>query len=219
MKNNRNTTRQAINFAWTTFKTHYRLLIAILLVVVGAWIALEVLVIAGQSLGVMWWLAAHLGFLVIVAGIAVGFLHTCLALYDGEAPTLRGALGYLAAGPEFLVGQILYGSLTIIGLVVFIVPGLYWGARYAFLGFCQVEGGKNMLLSFRESARLSTGKRIELLTILGSLLILNVVGACMLGIGLLITIPLSTLFMTAIYRQGSESNLFPQDSVKHTVKR
>lgn len=108
MKDNSIITHQAINFAWITFQKHYRLLIVILLTVFGAWVALELLVIAGQRFGILWWTAAHLAFFFIFVGIEVGFLQTCFALYDGKEPTFPDTFGYLSFGLKFLVGQILY---------------------------------------------------------------------------------------------------------------
>jgi uncharacterized membrane protein len=45
------------------------------------------------------------------------------------------------------------------------------------------------------------GSKTYLLWILVFLLVLNVLGASLLGIGLFITVPLSVLMMTTIYRQ------------------
>ena len=204
MKDNSIITHQAVNFAWTAFKKHYRLLAAILLTLFGTWVALEILVIAGQRFGILWWTVAHLGFFFIFAGIEVGFLQACFALYDGKEPTFAYTFGYLALGLKFLAGQILYLLITILGLVFLILPGVYFGVRYAFISFCQVAGEKSLSQSFQQSARLSMGNYVSLLAIIGSLLVFNVIGACFLGIGLFITIPLSTLTMTAIYKQLSE---------------
>jgi len=90
MKQNSIIIRQAIEFAWTTFKKHYGLLTAILLTIFGAWVALEIIVIAGQRFGILWWTVAHLVFFIIFAGIEVGFTQACIALYDGKEPTFAG---------------------------------------------------------------------------------------------------------------------------------
>jgi uncharacterized membrane protein len=57
--------------------------------------------------------------------------------------------------------------------------------------------------SFQQSADLSAGVKIYLFSILLLLLALNALGASLLGLGLLITVPLSVLIMTTIYRQLS----------------
>ena len=182
---------QAVNFAWAVFKKNYGLLMVVLLTMLGSWVALEIVVIAGQRFGILWWGAAHLAFLIFFAGIEAGFIQTCIALYDGEQPRFADTFGHLTLGPKFLAGQTLYLLITLVGLIFFIIPGVYWGIRYAFFGFCLVASGKSLRRSFQQSAVLSTGNMTYLLAIIGSLLVFNVLGACLLGIGLFITVPLS----------------------------
>src|SRR5690348_2514010 len=118
---------QAINFAWHTFKKRYRLFIAILLTFFGAWVILEVIVIAGQQLGIGLWITAHVAFLLFFAGLEAGFLQLCNALYDGGEPTFADTFRHLDLGPKFLAGQLIYGLIVLVGLVLLIIPGLYWG--------------------------------------------------------------------------------------------
>jgi hypothetical protein len=191
---------KALCFAWSTFKRRYRFFSAVLLTIFVAWIGLEVVVIAGQRLGILLWTVAHLAFLVFFASLEVGFLQSCLRLCDGEDPKIRNAFAHWSFGLKFLAGQILFLLLVAIGLLLLVLPGVYLGVRYALFGFCMAEG-EDLIGSFRQSAVLSSGAWIELFGILGGLLLLNILGASLLGLGLFITLPLSALVVTAIYRQ------------------
>ena len=82
----------------------------------------------------------HLAFLIFVAGIEVGFLQICLALYDGGEPTFADTFTPLALGPKCLAGQMLYLLMVVIGLLLLVVPGVYLSVRYALFGFCMVAG-------------------------------------------------------------------------------
>jgi hypothetical protein len=195
--------RQAVNFAWPTFKQHYGLFTAILLTIVGAWVALEIVVIAGQRFGIVWWVVAHVAFFILFAGIEVGFLRICLALYDGGKPTFADTFRHLALGPKFLASQVLYLLMVVVGLALLVVPGVYLGVRYALVGVCMAAGEANLIRSFQRSAVLSRGTTTYLLAILVTLVVLNVLGASLLGLGLFITVPLSVLTMVAVYRQLS----------------
>jgi len=55
--------------------------------------------------------------------------------------------------------------------------------------------------SFRQSAALSSGATGQLSLLIVALLLLNVLGAAVLGLGLFATIPLSVLVMASVYRQ------------------
>ena len=194
---------QAINFAWPIFKKRYGLFTAILLTMLGAWVALEVVVIAGQRMGILLWAVAHLVFFVFFAGIEVGFLQICLALYDGGEPTFADAFTHLALGPKFLASQMIYLLMVVVGIALLVVPGVYAGGRYALFGFCMVTSEADLIRSFQQSAILSESVKARLLAIYFSLLIINVLGASLLGLGLFVTFPLSVLMMTAVYRQLS----------------
>lgn len=195
--------RQAFNFAWPIFKKRFALFTAVLLTIFGAWVALEIVVIAGQRFGILLWIVMHLAFLIFVAGLEVGLLQVCLALYDGEEPTFADSFAHLALGPKFLAGQTLYLLAALIGLLLLVVPGVYLGVRYALFGFCMAAGETNLVRSFQQSAILSTGEQGYLLRVLFVLFVLNVVGASLLGLGLFITVPVSLLMMTAVYRKLS----------------
>jgi hypothetical protein len=195
--------RQTFNFVWPIFKKRFGLFTAVLLTIFGAWVTLEIVVIAGQRFGILLWAVAHLAFLILVAGVEVGFLQICLALSDGGEPKFFDTFTHLTLGPKFLAGQVLYLLMVVIGLLLLVIPGVYLGVRYALFGFCLATGETNLARSFRHSAILSTGAKSYLLRIFVVLFVLNVFGASLLGLGLFITIPLSVLIMTAVYRQLS----------------
>ena len=77
MKSSSVSIRKALNFAWATFQKRYALFAAIVLALFGSWIALEIVVIAGQrlGLGIGPWIVAHLLFFILFAGLEVGFLQ------------------------------------------------------------------------------------------------------------------------------------------------
>jgi uncharacterized membrane protein len=213
MKDDAISIRQAFKIASPILKKRFGLFTAVLLTIFGAWVALEIVVIAGQRFGILLWAAAHVAFLIFAAGVEVGFLQICLALCDGGKPTYADAFTQLILGPKFLAGQMLYLLMIVIGLLLLVVPGIYLAVRYALFGFCLATGETNLMRSFQRSAILSTGSKTYLLWILVFFLVLNVLGASLLGIGLFITIPLSVLMMTTIYRQLSTCSRVESSSI------
>ncbi len=195
--------RPALTFAWSTWQKHFGLFAALLLTGVGAWIVLEVVVIAGQSLGIVWWAAAHLLFLLFFAGLTAACLRIGLALYDGGQPRYRDAFRHYHRAPAFLAGQFIYLGLLGFGLLLLVVPGLFVGTRFVLSGFSLAAGETGLLQSFPHSARLTAGSGGRLLAVLGALLGLNVLGTSLLGLGLFVTLPLSVLILAALYRQLS----------------
>jgi hypothetical protein len=74
--------RLAHAFAWPAFKASFGLFAAILLTMFASWLALEIVVVAGQRFGILLWAAAHLVFLAFFSGLQVGLLQISLALHE-----------------------------------------------------------------------------------------------------------------------------------------
>src|SRR5713101_2450935 len=90
MKDDTISIRQAFKIASPILKKRFGLFTAVLLTIFAAWVALEIVVIAGQRFGILFWAAAHVAFLIFAAGVEVGFLQICLVLCDGgEADICR----------------------------------------------------------------------------------------------------------------------------------
>ncbi len=192
---------RAFRFAWPAFKKSYLLFSSVLVTIFAAWVALEVVVITCQRFGILLWIAAHLAFLIFFAGMEVGLLRICLALAERKEPVFADAFQHLALGPAFLAGQIFYLFLVGVGLALLIAPGIFLAVRYAMFGFCIAAGETSLTRSFQQSAILTTGIMRSLFGVLMALLFLNVLGACLLGLGLFVTVPLSALMATEVFRQ------------------
>jgi hypothetical protein len=203
MKSRSISVHRALAFAWPTFKKHWWLFLAMLLSVLAAWIVLEVVVITGQRFGLLLWIAAHLAFLIFFACVQIGFLRTCLALRDHRAVAFADAFAPFSLGIRFLAALALYVVVVVVGLALLVAPGIYLGARYAFFGYSFANGEPGIGNAFRSAARLAAGTIPELAAILAAVLLFNLLGAAVLGVGLLVTIPVSGLFLTDIYRQLS----------------
>ncbi len=193
--------RTAWRFAWGALARHFGLFAAILLTFVAAWGVLEIVVIRGQQFGIGLWAVAHLAFLIFFAGLEAGLARVCLNLCDGGAPTFAGAWAHLALGPKFLAGQVAYLLLVGLGLALLVVPGLYLGARLALFSFRLADGEADLLASFRHGVAISRGVVGQLAALSLALLVLNVLGAGLMGLGLFVTVPLSVLLLASVYRQ------------------
>src|SRR6266496_120943 len=193
--------RKAFDFAWITLKNHFGLFTAILLTFFATWVILEFIVVAGQRFGLFLWVMAHLGFFVIFAGMEIGLIRICLAFHDEKQIHYLDLFRELHSGMPFFFVQLVYFATVLIGFVLLIVPGAYLSGKYAFYAFHFAEGDSNLKDSFQQSAITSQGSLWFLFGFSVLLFILNILGASLLGAGLLITVPLSILMKTSIYRQ------------------
>jgi hypothetical protein len=194
---------EAIDFAWPAYRRRWRLFTGVLLAMLGTWVVLEVVVFTTQGLGILGWAFEHIAFLLCFAGMEVGLLRISLALQDGRNPKLADAFNHFSLAPCFLTGQLLYLAMVLAGLVLLVVPGILLAARFALFGF-QIAGGESTVLrSFKQSGNLTRGATSRLVAILVTLLVFNLLGAALLGVGLFVTVPISVLMMASIYHQLS----------------
>jgi len=192
--------RKALAQAWDIYRASMWFYTKIVLTFFIVWIILELVVYLAQDLGQLFNLAVHLLFLVIFAGLQVGFIRICLDANAGYQPHYSHLFEHLKQGPNFLLAQLAYVVLVLIGLVILLIPGLYYGTRYAFNGFIITEKDFGILESFQASANLTRDMLGKLFGYFFLLILLNLFGSIWLGLGLLVTIPVSVLTMASFYR-------------------
>ena len=142
----------------------------------------------------------------LVAGIwrvavAMAVILSCLAIHDREAaaPSEFRRIGsrYIA----YFFGTLLYSLLVGIGLIFFIVPGLYIGVACQFTPYLIIDRKLGPIEALKESARLTKGSRWGLLFLGLSMVALNILGSLLFGLGLLVTIPISFCAHVWAYRR------------------
>ena len=89
--------------------------------------------------------------------------------------------------------------LLLLGLLLFIVPGLYVMLRLAFVPQVYIEQG-GLWRSVKGAWRLTEGHFYPLLLVLVIQLALSLLGSIALGIGMIITLPLGMIYHTLFYR-------------------
>jgi hypothetical protein len=186
--------------AWAAFKADWRVFVMSQLILVGMWVSLELAVVALHSWGLIPWLALHIAFLLVFSGVLVGIQAMAMQVVDGTAPALSVLPQMLNRGPSFLFAACLYTVGSICGLLLLVAPGIYFAVRYSFFGY--VIGSKRVsaLKALREAGDMTQGRWWRVCGFLLSLLALNLVGAAMLGLGLLVSFPLSLLAATSFSR-------------------
>ncbi len=102
-----------------------------------------------------------------------------------------------------LGATLLVGIIVGIGLVLLIVPGIYFALRFAFVVQLIVDRNLGISEAMSESTRLTKGKKLPLfgfgLTMLG----IMILGAIVFGVGVFVALPVVWLATVAVYRQVS----------------
>lgn len=130
----------------------------------------------------------------------LGLHRIALEAVDGRVPELAGLTALLGRGPTFLLAFCIYAAAVLGGLVLLVVPGIYVAIRYALFGQVIATRSTSAFEALRNAAALSEGRWWTVLAVMLTALLLNLAGAALLGLGLLITFPVSLVATSNLYR-------------------
>lgn len=103
----------------------------------------------------------------------------------------------------WLIGQLITG----LGIIAFIIPGIYLAVAYSFSVLMAIFGGFDFWTALEESRKLITVRWWKFLVFSLVLLVINLLTILTLGLGLLITIPL-TFYATYILFEDLTKDVF-----------
>ena len=207
------TVRECISFGWRTFKARPWLFVGAGLVL----LLVDVLASApDQYFNHLSKVPPHAAWLIIVAGLAsgiwklveivisnyaaIGTRHFMLKAHDEtEAAELRDLI-YLHAFWRYLAMSGIYFLCVLIGFVLLIVPGIILAIGWQFAPYLVVEQGAGPIDALKRSWELTRGNRWTLFLLGLALIGLNLLGLCALVVGLLVTLPVTTLAGVHAYR-------------------
>lgn len=132
--------------------------------------------------------------------IGMGSTLILLRIYDQVETDYTDLLEPIRLFWKYLVATLLVLLVTVFGLLLFIVPGIIAGIALLFVTYLVIDRDLGPVEAMKESLRITNGHRWNIVLFLLLILALNIVGALFLGIGLLITVPVSALALVHVYR-------------------
>ena len=186
---------------WKAFRSFPRVFVISMLILFASWVVLEVAVITLQRFGIVVWLVLHFAFFVFFSGLMAGLHRMAQDTVDGKTPRLGDLTALLVRGPTFLLAFCIYLA-AVVGRsrASRCSRNHYVAVRYAFFGQILAARSTTALEALRDAAALSEGRWWMLCLFLLLVLFLNLAGAAVLGLGLLITFPVSLLAASDLYR-------------------
>lgn len=191
-----------IRFGWETFKKRPWFFIGVFLVV-------SILSSGGRfqwSAGsetpatLALFVVAGVLFSIIQILAKMGSTRLVLKAHDDAGSTTFGDLWAPHPFWKFVGSSVLVGVIVIIGLILLIVPGIIWALRYLFVPYLVMERKLAPFEALKESARITYGHKWQLFGLLGLIVLINILGALFLLVGLLVSVPVSSLAMVHAYR-------------------
>lgn len=107
----------------------------------------------------------------------------------------------------YVLAGVLTGVISGVGLVLFIIPGIFLLVRLALSNFAVIDEGLLPIDSIKRSWALTRGRFWQMLLAGIIIVALNIVGTMLFGVGVLVSSPLSFLFSAYIYEKLREASV------------
>ncbi len=135
----------------------------------------------------------------IFAGVSI--LTVLFKIYDSGEASIHDIFSKYRIVLQYLVASVLYTAMVLAGLVLLVIPGVYWAVKYQFYKLFIVDKEMGPIEALRESGKITKGNMWNLIFLLLVLMGLNLFGAIIFGIGLFITIPVTLLAYIFVYKK------------------
>ncbi|CAB4794571.1 MAG: hypothetical protein F2894_05675 [Actinobacteria bacterium] len=187
----------AISYAWSATMKNLGPLVLMTLVILVAQVVLQVGFSGGRGV-----VALLLSIVTSVVSLilAMGLTRAALRVTDGGTPELSQLTETDQLGP-YIVQAILVGIAIGIGLLLCLIPGLIAAVLFAFAGYVVIDGRDGDAVgAIKRSFEIVKGNFGAVLGLFVLLMLINIVGALLCGIGLLFTYPMSSVAVAYAYR-------------------
>lgn len=194
--------KEAIAFGWETFKKRPLFIIgAFVLAVVVSGVTGAILDPGEGAPLTMTTILMSLASAVITLFVEIGLLTFALRVHDAvEKATLKD-MWNPTPFIWYAIGQFLVGFIVLVGLLLLVVPGVIAILGLMFTSYLIVDRGMGPIEAIKESWRMTKGHKGKLFLFTLTLLGLNILGFLALIVGLIVTVPISMLAVTHVYRK------------------
>jgi uncharacterized membrane protein len=191
------TISETVTYSWNaTLRNFGPLMLVSLVVFVGNALAL---LIGSANSTPGFEIAFNLIAILVDLLLVLGLIRASLDVVQGRRPSVgevfrpEGAVPYLVASVLYLVGVYL-------GLVL-VVPGVVFGVIFQFYGYVVAEHPDvSAVTALRRSAEITKGVRLRLIGLAVVLVLLNVTGALVCLVGLVVSYAITAMALAYTYR-------------------
>lgn len=140
-----------------------------------------------------------IGFLIRI-WLNFNFLVITIRLFDDAKPAWRDLFVWREETIPYVGASILYVLIVCLGLIAFIIPGIYFSVKYSFYGFLIADKKMGAFDALKASGQMTDGVKWLLIGFGFASAGVVLLGALALGVGLLIALPVISLALVAVYR-------------------
>ena len=204
---------EALQYGWNTMKANIWFFVGVLVV---AWAIMGIPYAIANALQRSFGAIAFLFHIVAwVAGmiVSIGMITIALKFLDDQGPVFDDLFSFKPHFWRYLGASILTGLVIWAGFILLVIPGIYWSIKFQFYGYFVIDQNCDPIESMRRSSRITQDVKWRLFGFGVVVAIINMIGALCLLVGLFVTIPVTLLAYSSVYRKLLEQT----ESFKETA--
>lgn len=193
---------KALTASWQVFKANWMLVLGVGFVMVlvqwlpGLLAEMGVVSETGLSMAVVSLLSTIIGII-----LTMGWIYIAIKLMRGDSAEFSDLWSKTDRLVPYFLASLLIGLLVGLGLILLVIPGIILALMYMYVPYIIVDTKAGVMDALKQSSELTKGIRLKLLAFVVVLIGLNIVGALLFGLGLILTIPLSALAQAYVYNR------------------
>jgi len=197
--------KEAIKIGWEKTKANFWKSVAIVFITISIPLLMEILSKAVEEKGSIISFPIYMALIIAViylsVSLKIGGTKLFLRIYDGENPDIKEMFSTYGVFWNFLGQSVLYAIIVFVGIILLIVPGIIFAIMFSFASFIIVDTNTKIVDSLKESANITKGSRGKLFWFFVVIALINLLGYIALGVGILVSVPISTFALIHVYRE------------------
>lgn len=202
-ESNRFSTGEALSYGWKKLQENVGPLLTAALAILAVNVIFWLL-----GSGFLGGLFKLIGWFVSIL-ISMGVIRIALKIVDGKPVETADLFQRADQALPYFIASVIVGIMVGIGFIFLIIPGIYLAITFGFFGYNIVDKEHGIVESIEQSAAITNAQKGDLFVFGVALFLFNLAGAIALGIGLLITVPVSMLALAYVYRKLSGEPVTP----------
>jgi len=138
--------------------------------------------------------------LILSVLLSAGLLKVLLSYFDGKKLLIDEMFKQIKYFWRVLAAYILLTVVVTVGLILFVIPGIYWSLKYQFVINLIVDKDMGVFEAMKQSGELTKGLKLRLLVFNLATVGVMILGALALGVGILVAYPVIMLAEVYVYR-------------------